>query len=108
MCPSATISQVKFFGFLLTNPNINTLPYSLGYLIVAGISIGLIVYLFKRKELKLFFKPNKFNTIFTLVLGVPTFFLFVLFTGIEQIIGWIIGCYIFSSFIKYIYLRIKK
>jgi hypothetical protein len=104
----ATISHVKFFGFLLTNPNINTLPYLLIYLIVVGISIGFIVYLSKRKELKLFFKPNKFNIIFTLVLGVPTFFLFMLFIGIEQIIGWIIGYYIFSSLIRYIYIRIKK
>jgi len=108
MCPQATKSHFQFFEFLLTNPNANTLPYLLGYLIAIGITIGFIGYLFKRKELKLFFKPNKFNIIFTFVLGVPTFLLFLLFTGIEQIIVWTIGYYIFSSLIKYIYLRIRK
>lgn len=107
MCPSATISQIKFFGFLLSNPNSNTLPYLLGYLIALSLAIGFVIYLFKRKELKLFFKPNKFNIIFTLVLGIPTF-LFVLFTGIEQIFVWIIGYYVFSSLIKYIYVRVKQ
>ncbi|MBS1266276.1 MAG: hypothetical protein MAG795_00243 [Candidatus Woesearchaeota archaeon] len=108
MCPHATKLHLQFFGFILTNPNVNTLPYLFGYLIAIGVVIGFIVYLFKRKELKLFFKPNKFNIIFTLVLGIPTFLLFLLFTGIEQIIVWIIGYYIFSSTIKYIYLRLKK
>ncbi len=108
MCPRATKSHLQFFTFLLTNPNVNTLPYLFGYLIAVGIAISFIVYLFKRKELKQFFKPSKFNVIFTLILGIPTFLLFIIFIGIEQIIIWIIGYYLFSSLIKYIYLRIKK
>lgn len=108
MCPSATISYTKFFGFLLSNPNSNTLPYLAEYLIAFVVIIGFLVYLFKRRDLKLFFKPNKFNIIFTLVLGIPTLLLFILFTGIEQIIIWIVGYYVFASLIKYIYTRVKK
>ena len=107
-CPHATKSHLLFIGFLLTHPNVNTIPYLFGYLIVLGVAIGFIVYLFKRKELKHFFKPNKFNITFTSVLGIPTFLLFLLLTGIEQIIIWIIGYYIFSSLIRYIFLRLKK
>lgn len=108
MCPYAIKSHLQFIGFLLTHPNSDTIPYLFGYLIAVVIAIGFIAYFFKRKELKLFFKPNKFNIIFTLVLGIPTFLLFLMFTGIEQIIVWIIGYYIFASLIKYFYLRIKK
>ena len=58
MCPSATISYAKFLGFLLSNPNSSTFQYLAGYLITFGIFIGFLAYLFKRKELKLFFKPK--------------------------------------------------
>ncbi|MEK6967002.1 MAG: hypothetical protein AABX51_00040 [Nanoarchaeota archaeon] len=109
MCPQATKSHIKFLGFLLTNLNFNTFPYLVGYLIAIGFAIGVIGYLFKRKELKLFFNPNKFNIIFTLVLGILTFFLYIfLFIRMEQFIGLIIGYYLFSSLLIYVYTRIKN
>ncbi len=108
MCPSTTTSYTKFLVFLLSNPNRTTFPYLTWYLILFGTIIGFLAYLFKRKELKLFFNPNKFNIIFTLVLGILTFLLFILFMGIEQIIILIIGYYILASVVKYIYTRIKN
>ncbi len=108
-CLPAKKSHIKFIGFLLTHPSVNAMSYMLPYLPYLGIIIGFLTYLYKRKEIKIFFKPNKFNIIFTLILGLFTpFFLTVLIIGKEQFIGWVIGHYLITSLIKYVYTRIKK
>jgi len=115
-CPEKTISYSQFLIFLMNNPNIATLPYLFGYLLIIALFVVFLIGLSKTKELKQSFKPNKFNIIFTSVLSVPTILFFILilqagnteFIGIEKTIVWIIVYYIFGSSLKYIYSRIKN
>ena len=51
MCPSTVISHTKFLGFLISNPNIHTLPYLLRYIIAFALLIGIAtgLYFFIKK-----------------------------------------------------------
>ncbi|MBI2547881.1 hypothetical protein HYW21_00885 [Candidatus Woesearchaeota archaeon] len=115
--PYATKSHLQFIEFILKNPSIYTLQYLFGYVIVLGVVMGFIIYLFKQRELKLFFKPNEFNVIVTLVLGIPLLALFilmilstphVLIILIIYFVSFVIGCYVFSSLLRYVYIKTKK
>ena len=109
-CPFAKISHLQFLGFLLANPNANTLPYLFGYLAAMFFPIAFITYLFKRKELKFFFKLNKLSLALLLVLSIFIFIFLsaTLFFSMGEIIILIILFYFFLSLIRYVYFRIKK
>ncbi|MBU0457289.1 MAG: hypothetical protein ABH824_06440 [Nanoarchaeota archaeon] len=98
--------------------------FVVGLLIIFVALISFLIYLWKRRELKLFFRPNKLNIIITLVLGALTSLFSLLvwhqfmalgfpspnFT--QVLFGWIlsliIGYYIFSSLLRYLYIKKKS
>lgn len=121
MCPGAVKIQPKAMLSLLSPQNKFSIKYFLrlfSYIIVLGIIVGFIIYLLKRKEIRLFFKPNKFSITSTIILTtllllayyLLLFYMFLPTWTITSIIPLdiIIYSYLFSSLVKYIYVKVKK
>ena len=108
MCPSVTMSYTKYFGFLISHPNTKTLPHLAGFLIIIAVIMVFFAYLFKRKEIIPFFKPQKFIILFTIVLGIPISSFLFLVGLLKQSILWLIGCYVIACIVAYVYRRLKK
>lgn len=107
-CPMIRVSYINFFGFLLTNLNVEAIPYLIVYLLFFVIIGMALIYLARRHEIGLFFSLKKFNLIATLLFAILMFLPFTSLFGVDIFIEALIIFYIFTSLIKYIHWRLRK
>ncbi|MFH1664279.1 MAG: hypothetical protein ABH986_05780 [archaeon] len=106
--PYYRISDTEFIKFLLSNPNIKTIPYLLAYILFIVIFVGGLIYLYKRKELEKFFKPTKLHLILVLVTALYSFLLFIAGVALIDMIIPLVLVYVLASIIDYVFFRMKK
>jgi|GEM_PF-4575613 len=101
ICPMTVFSLGSFVIYLFTHLNASTLPYVLICMAAIGLVVVFLIYLKRRRDLRQFLRPNRFNILATGGLTI----LFGCMIGIPVFLEWIIPSYLLTSAFSYMLYR---
>jgi len=107
MCPSVGISYVSFVKYLFNDVSSVTIPYIIGFILFAAITLFLVVYIIYKREWTLFFKPSK-TVIVLLFIAFIYLVLLSYFNDWRGLIIQLLEVFLLLSLVQYIIRKISK
>lgn len=99
LCPDLRLSIFEFIIYLVSHPQVASLPYLGVFVLLIGAFVLLIRRLIRQKELWMFFRPRASTILLTLPIALICIWLFL--AASIDLIGWTIVAYLLASTIMY-------